>query len=708
MTLKKVLWLPLAVSILLFVFFSSTVEASFRTLVRVVHIDAAFLAVLCVAIILQFLGHVIRAYKMRILLEPIKVSTTKFQFRALSVGYLFDTILPFRLGELIRAQIIAGAENVSFGFALSLVIIERITDAAILCILGLLILPVLGFWSSGVAVYLAVLLSVVLVAVLFISILVNEDIGTLRLWYRITNIFKPNIMHSLRFKAWSIIYGLQKSITKRRFYKYMLLSIFAWFLYGLSIFVLVDHFLSFVGIKKAIGLAFGPYYGIAIPAGPASLGVYSKVVNTITDSVHLPISTRLAYDLVSWSVLVIPISFVGLLAFFVKTREALWRPKQQAVTKTALENKLERKSDVSQELAAFLESYFLGNSLSRIVHHMERRDNFRLLKYFKGGSDAITILAMQDGQEVVKKIIPHEFEDRLRAQHDWLARFRGHEGIVELLGEEKTNEYYSINLAYSQDDMMFFDYLHRHTLNQSKRILDQVWEYLFKYIYFKPQKLSLHQKERDAFIEKHIFGCLEKAAVVDEELLVASSFETIIINGKPYDNLQKVMDKIKANRQAWKDIASYQANDIVHGDVAMDNILVSRFSDKPLLIDPAPDGNIIEGPVFDFGKNMQSLYCGYEFLLRDDEPVQLRGDHINYRDHNSARYQALCDYVRNEIAPRYLTESEQRSLLFHAAALHIRRLKHQVYYNPRNVLKFYAVGVKTLNEFLEQYNDLGR
>jgi hypothetical protein len=42
-------------------------------------------------------------------------------------------------------------------------------------------------------------------------------------------------------------------------------------------------------------------------------------------------------------------------------------------------------------------------------------------------------------------------------------------------------------------------------------------------------------------------------------------------------------------------------------------------------------------------------------------------------------------------------------MLFHAAALYIRRLKHQVYYTPANALKFYAVGVKTLNEFLAQY-----
>jgi tartrate dehydratase beta subunit/fumarate hydratase class I family protein len=102
---------------------------------------------------------------------------------------------------------------------------------------------------------------------------------------------------------------------------------------------------------------------------------------------------------------------------------------------------------------------------------------------------------------------------------------------------------------------------------------------------------------------------------------------------------------------------------------------------------------------------MQSLYCGYEFLLRDGDPVYLVGDRIEYRDHSSAQYNQLCDYVRNQLAKKHLSESEQKAIIFHAGALHIRRLKHQVYYNPTNTLKFYAVGVKTLNDFLSQYDE---
>jgi len=251
---------------------------------------------------------------------------------------------------------------------------------------------------------------------------------------------------------------------------------------------------------------------------------------------------------------------------------------------------------------------------------------------------------------------------------------------------------------------MFYEYIHKHSLAASKRIMDEVWKSLFANVYGKAGKLEYHPAKRKEYIDKHIFGCLEKAAAVNAELIRAAMPEKLIVNGVEYDNLYQIMDRIRRHKQAWRDIATYRQTATVHGDVIVDNLLVSKKTDELLIIDPAPDGNIIEGPVFDFGKNLQSLYCGYETLLRDEDAVYLEnGNVINYRDQKSDKYTQLSEYVLTELAPRHLGESEQRAMLFHAAALYVRRLKHQVYYTPANTLKFYAVGVKTLNDFLKQY-----
>ncbi len=705
MTLRKFLLIPLAISLGFFVYFSEEVWQSFLSVTESVEITAGLVVIVLGAVLLQFVGHIVRAYKAKIIFGITKESSVRFQFRALSIGYLFNAVLPLKLGELVRARIISGAMSISFGWALTLIIFERAVDAVILGFVGFVVIYLcMGNDYAGLLGYTAVLLAVAGLIFAVIYLAMKQDRRLVRFWYKTTELLNSNLKTGFRFKAWSVMYGLNRTMRPNMILRYVGLSITSWGFYFASILLLVTYFDSLRTVGEKAVLTIAPYFGIAIPAGPANLGVFSDITEAFTSFAGLTGEQTLAYNLLTWSVLVLPVAFVGLALLLLKTKESLHQVRPKHASKASLANKLYRSEDISQEMANFLENFFSGNSLSRIVHKLELRDNFRLVKYFKGGSDAITILALQDGKEVVKKIIPIEFRDRLYAQYKWLEERKGRNGIVTVLAEEDSPDYYAIDLDYDPRNEMFYEYIHKNPVASSSAILGQVWEQLGKELYAKVDKETLHSEERQQYVDKHIFGCLDKAAVVDPELLRATESKRLKINGRSYHNLYQVMEKIRKHPEAWKDIGTYRQSALVHGDVIVDNLLVSTKTDKVLIIDPAPDGNIVNGPVFDFGKNMQSLYCGYEALLRDEDAVFLQDGHvINYRDNRSEKYTQLSDYVRTEIAPRYLTESEQRAMLFHAAALFIRRLKHQVYYTPENTLKFYAVGVKTLNEFLSQY-----
>ncbi len=450
-------------------------------------------------------------------------------------------------------------------------------------------------------------------------------------------------------------------------------------------------------------LTAAPYYGVSLPSGPGSLGSYSNSANAINSQVGLRGDEQLIFDLTSWAVIVLPIALVGVVLLLSKTKEPFGRKLTKSSSHHSLMDKLSREEDISDEMELFLENYFSGNALSKIVHRLERSGEFKLLKYFKGGSDAITILAAEkDGRVVVKKIIALEYKDRLKAQYDWL-NSRKHKNIVKVLGEQTGSDYYAIDIHYDEQDDMFFDFLHSHPVEDSEKVLRTVWDSLHEILYKKTEHKTDY-KALDTYIDKHIWVCLEKASAVNADLAAAASCDTLIINGKRYDGIHKIIDKINKHEQARMDIATYAHAKEVDGDIALDNILVSRKNQKPVIIDPAPDGNIINGPVFDFGKNMQSLYCGYEFLFRSNETVVLEGmNKINFQDRRTDQYVRLCEYVRNTLAPKYLSEGEQKAVIFHAATLHIRRLKHQVYQNPSIALAMYAVGVKALNEFYWQY-----
>jgi len=616
MTLRKFLLIPLLISLALFAYFSDEVRHSFSLLLDTLHINVQLIAILVCAVALQLCGHMVRAYKTRLIFGVVKESSTRFQFRALSIGYLFNTILPFRLGELIRARVISGAMTISFGYAFTLIIFERLLDVLILGVFGCLaLLGVSALRSGYIMSYALVLTGLGIAGLGFYVVLTRRNERLLRMWYRFTKLFNDRLRTQLRFKAWTIIYGLQRTLRGGVMFRYVVLSLVSWLLYIVSLLVVAGYVLHRVSFVGRLIAAIAPYYGVSLPAGPAGLGSFSNAASGWIGYLGLSHTIILVYDLVTWFVLVLPISAIGVVLLFVKTRESLWYDLPPNASQGSLANKLYRTEDISGEMEVFLENYFAGNSLSRIVHDMELHNDFKLVKYFKGGSDAITILALQDGKQVVKKIIPNEFESRLKAQYDWLRVNGRKEGIVKALEEHYAPAFYAIDLEYDAANEMFYDFIHRSTLTSSKRVLDDVWKILLANVYGRVGKLAQHTKERDAYIEKHIFGCLDKAAAVDAELIRAAEPEKIVINGVPYDNLYQIIEKIHTHQRAWKDISMYRKSQAVHGDVIVDNLLVSKSTGRPLIIDPAPDGNIIQGPVFDFGKNLQSLYCGYETLL---------------------------------------------------------------------------------------------
>lgn len=271
----------------------------------------------------------------------------------------------------------------------------------------------------------------------------------------------------------------------------------------------------------------------------------------------------------------------------------------------ALISKLARERDISHELALFLDNYFKGNGLSRIVNRREHAKDFKLLRYFKGGSDAITILVDKSGKSVVEKIIAIELKDRLKAQYDWLVTHKD-KNIVTVKSEETADDYYAINLEYHPDDEMFFEYMHHSSLDESKRVLDETWRALNRTVHKKTQKVVDHEAVT-RYIDKHFYECLEKAQSVSDDFSLVTTSETIVINGKQYMNAYAIMAAIKKNKAVMKDLATYTSSGAVHGDVAIDNILVDRTSGKVTIIDPAPDGNIINGRVLTSAKHAVTI-----------------------------------------------------------------------------------------------------
>lgn len=676
----------------------SAIVSSARTLMES---PMSLIFLIIFAVILQLCGHILRAKRTKLITDQAAKSSTQFQFATLSIGYLFNTLLPFRIGELVRAALIARRLRISLLYTFTSVVIERAVD--VLFLGGLIVIGALlvgGHVAVQIAIFTVSVMVLAILVLMALVLLMQENRQVLSIIWRMTNWFNASISNSLRFKVWSLIFGLQHFFQNRKLTRrYIAFAAGSWVLYASSALLIATAVLQNINAIEAFVASIAPYV-ISLPTwNILDADNYRQLGSLLPSQTIENIST---YGLLTWSVLVFPMAVIGvgsLLTYKVEPHR-----RRQGASPESFANKLLRHEDISQEFPAFLDSYFSGNSLAKILHRLEAANDLRLVKFFKGGSDAITILVLGENELFVKKIIPIEYEDRLKAQYEWLNKHNKLTYLVKVLGEQKTKDYYAIDLHYDPENIPLFEYIHHNSIAQSKEIIEKTWESLHSHLYKGVGKPKFDEASLDTFIEKHMYGCVDKASETSSDLVRALEPSRITINGKEYDNFYQVMDRIKNHEQAWKDLATFAHSKEVHGDMAIDNVLVSPRTGKPVIIDPAPDGNIINGPVFDLGKMSQSFYCGYEFLFRDNETVGISDDgSINYREHISDRYSQLWSYLRYELAPQYLEEPELKSMMFHAAALHIRVLKHRVYINPDNVLKFYAVGVKTLNDFLDQY-----
>lgn len=674
-------------------------------------LDGGDWAVIGAAAAVQLVGHVLRAARTKVPLDNVRRGSLAGQFRHLTIGYLFNVVWPFRIGEVIRAYLIAKTVRISFLYTLLAVVLERLIDVVLVSVALLVFVAVVGVPEGGVVPITAVVALVVAVALIaaFVAF-VRENTVLMRLAWRASSWLNNDLENRARFKLWSVIFGFQRFTRQRRqLVRYGLLALGSWVCYAAAAAAVALTVLPRLTGQQAFVATAAPSAVVGPAIGNGAPGSFvDGVVDFIQRSSGLSGPELVTFAGASWAVANVPVLVIAVVALFVnwarRTSDPLvglpLAPQDRYV------NKLAREQDVSGRMTHFLDSYFRGQHLSQVMHRLEVKGNVSLVQFFKGGSNAVTLLATANGELFVKKMVPTEHAHRLKNQYDWLAARADHPLLVTVLREEHADDYYAIDLEYRPSSVPLFEYVHENSLAESTAKLAQVWEYMYGRVY-ELGELEERTEVRDDYVSERFVRRVQAAAQSHPALAEAMKSDRIVVNGQELDNFATIMDRITATEPAWRDLATWQTSAYIHGDLTVDNILVDLPTRDVLVIDPSDD-NQVRGPVIDFARHMQSLLYGYEFLNEDEGPVVL-GLHeglpeITYRDDRSARYAELADFVSTQVMPRHLSVSEQRSVLFHVGLFYGRMLTHRVVINPGTVLKYYGVCIQALNRFLDQYD----
>lgn len=292
----------------------------------------------------------LRAVRWGLLFRPSEQLTGRQTFSPLMIGFAFNSILPLRVGEVIRCVAVHRSRRTGIGKAFATVFAERVLDA--LALLGLLVIAltivpidasvsyvfdlggqqhVLDAAFVEGAVRSLLLVSVVLmVAVLLMMIPAVQHFGlrTIESLRFLPPVVREKATHL--FREFSI--GFQALRTPATLVQIVIHTILLWVLVGVSNWAVAAGFNIHMSFWQANAIVALIAVAILIPAAPGYWGLYEAgaVFGLLFLGVERERSVGLAFGLVTHMVQWLPIVVVGLL---LAARENI-RPAQAGLAHT--------------------------------------------------------------------------------------------------------------------------------------------------------------------------------------------------------------------------------------------------------------------------------------------------------------------------------------------------------------------------------------
>ena len=224
------------------------------------------------SVILLIISVVIRAKRWQYILKPVEHIPLHPLFSSTMIGYFGNSILFFRLGELLRAYSVSVGRTLTVSQAFGTVILERIIDAFTVVIILILLLPWIPIQNSWIQSSLIVFIGTTIIAITIIIISYRWN------WLEVLktyNIFRHGTGEKLLNIIEKIFDGLTMITRSKHIFQFFIFSALLWITYFTMTYYLLDAtHLDDIGLMGAgIILAMGSI-AIAIPALPGGMGTY--------------------------------------------------------------------------------------------------------------------------------------------------------------------------------------------------------------------------------------------------------------------------------------------------------------------------------------------------------------------------------------------------------------------------------------------------
>jgi len=266
-------------------------------------------------VVLFLLANVIRGYRWKLMLKPVKDVSALSCIAAVYMDILGNNILPARLGDLWRSVAVKHKENLPITTALSSLVVERILDGLVI-LLG----AFAGRWiftkvPSSMKQAIMYLTMGLLAIILIFSII-----------YAIHEHRYKNSNSKIALQVKKVVSALRFLGNVRNTVFIVLLSILSWTVEFYSYF----YFLRAIGYHGHMSLALfvmvAVNIGVSIPSGPGFFGVFEYSTLLAFYAYSLPKELGLTYAFITHALRYI---FGSLVGFILGSRWYLFPSKEE-------------------------------------------------------------------------------------------------------------------------------------------------------------------------------------------------------------------------------------------------------------------------------------------------------------------------------------------------------------------------------------------
>ncbi|MBE6024725.1 MAG: flippase-like domain-containing protein [Cellulosilyticum sp.] len=632
------------------------------------------------SIIVICLAHLVRVYRWELFISIYEKPKARNLIRSLSLGYLINNIVPFKFGDLIRAIVSGKKMKNGMALGLSTVIVDRYLDVVCVGII-FVVLTITGNNNYSAASTATLYMGIAIIGmILMIAVFVFR--GYIKKIIRaFASVFNKQIETSILKFAWALIWNFKDIFQKIGKRKLVATTFIMWMSY------LVSYYIFAISLKYA-GLN-ATWIDIF-----TMLFTQNGIKDSSWSSIVIGNSIMKEYELYVAGYLLIPIVLLYTVSYIVKYNVG---------EKDGEDNYLNLLPHLDpNERLDFLETYFSNSNREYVSNYLKINQDITIIRDYSAGSNATTMLCTDGEKTFFRKYAFGEDAEKLYQQIEWIEENADKLPLPQIMKKDKTDIYCYYDMPYSSNSVGLFEYAHSMPVSNAWDMIREALESLESSVY-KVNTRNADKKTIDKYIQSKVLKNLDTIKSA-KRIRNLQQYDVVYINGVAYKNL-KYYEKYLSEEYLER-IFSNDTYATIHGDLTIENIICTRDingKDDFYIIDPNT-GNLHDSPNLDYGKLLQSIHGGYEFLMSTKD-VQVAENNINFMFTRSSVYIELHNRLKEYMLETFGKE-RTRSIYFHEIIHWLRLMPYKINKDGKRALLFYAGMLMVMNDVIDMYGDL--